>query len=223
MLGVYFSGTGNSKYCLKVFLENIDESAAMYSIEDGNVLQQLQQHQEIIVSYPVQYSSIPKILKDFIMNNHEVWNNKRVYIIATMGLFSGDGSGVLARLLKCYGSHIQGGLHIKMPDSIADEKALKRTVEENRQLVFEAHKKIEVAAISYKKGKPTQEGLGFIAQCLGLFGQRLYFGHKTKSYSNKLRIDQNKCIQCKKCSILCPTNNIAVKKGIVTSSKQLHC
>ena len=52
-------------------------------------------------------------------------------MIATMGLFSGDGAGVLARLLKKYGAKITGGLHLKMPDSIADEKVLKRPLEKN--------------------------------------------------------------------------------------------
>jgi hypothetical protein len=36
-----------------------------------------------------------------------------------MGLFGGDVSGILGRLLQQYGAKIIGGLHLKMPDSIA--------------------------------------------------------------------------------------------------------
>ena len=58
-----------------------------------------------------------------------------------MGLFSGDGSGNLARLLKKYDAVITGGLHLKMPDCISDVKALKRKYEKNIDLVRNADKK----------------------------------------------------------------------------------
>lgn len=48
--------------------------------------------------------------------------SKKVFLIATMGLFSGDGAGILGRLLQQYGAEIIGGLHLRMPDSIGDEK-----------------------------------------------------------------------------------------------------
>ena len=70
-----------------------------------------------------------------------LWQGKKVFVMATMGLFSGDGAGILARLLHKYGAEIIGGLHLKMPDSIADEKALKRSLEKNRELVEQAQKK----------------------------------------------------------------------------------
>ena len=79
---------------------------------------------------------------DFIHNNSSVWQGKRVFIIATMALFSGDGAGVLGRLLKQYGAKITGGLHLQMPDSIADEKVLKRSLEMNTQLVEKANRKV---------------------------------------------------------------------------------
>lgn len=41
-----------------------------------------------------------------------------------MGLFSGDGAGILGRLLQQYGAEIIGGLHLRMPDSIGDEKSV---------------------------------------------------------------------------------------------------
>ena len=59
-----------------------------------------------------------------------------------MGAFSGDGAGCTARLLKKYGASILGGLHIKMPDSVCDSKLLKKTLEENREIVKQADKKI---------------------------------------------------------------------------------
>lgn len=75
-----------------------------------------------------------------------------------MALFCGDGAGVLARLLKKYGAVITGGLHVRMPDSICDEKALKRSFETERAFVKTAEDKIKKAAADYKMGHPQRQG-----------------------------------------------------------------
>ena len=208
MLGIYFSGTGNSRYALELFLRKCDESAKSFSIEDENTVSYIKENEEIIFSYPVQYSNIPKILKDFVDRNQYLWQNKKVFVIATMGLFSGDGAGILARRLHKYGAKITGGLHLKMPDSIADEKALKRPMEKNKELVKLAEKKICNTAQNMKDGKPPQEGIGILYHFAGLFGQRLYFYKKTKHYTDKLKIDTGKCVGCGKCVGLCPMKNL---------------
>lgn len=206
MVGVYFSGTGNSRYAIEVFMQTFD--AEVFSIEDDNILEEVKMHEVIVFSYPVQYSTVPKILGDFIIENKTLWCNKKVFIIATMGLFSGDGAGVLGRLLKKYGAEVVGGLHVKMPDSIADEKVLKRSEDSNIQLVRNAEKKIQKAAMDMKAGKPPKEGIGLLYQMAGLFGQRLYFGYKTRNYRKRIKIDTQKCVGCRKCEKLCPMKNL---------------
>lgn len=217
MLGIYFSGTGNSRHALEVFMQEYDKNSEIFSIEDKAVIENVKQHELLIFSYPVQYSNIPKILRDFIVENQELWKGKKVFVIATMGLFSGDGAGILARLLKRYGAEPIGGLHLKMPDSIGDEKALKRSLEENRKLIEEAEKKIQQAACDMKNGKTAQEGMSFFYHLAGLFGQRLYFYNKTKRYTGKLKIDASKCIGCGKCEKICPMNNIKMDNKVAIS------
>ena len=156
MLGIYFSGTGNSRYALETFLRHYNSSAKTVAIEDKSAAKLIGQHQELVFSYPVQYSNIPKMLKDFIEQNSRLWNGKRIFVIATMALFSGDGAGILARHLQRYGAHITGGLHLKMPDSISDVKALKRPLAQNKRTVKKAEKKIACAANRMKHGKPPQ-------------------------------------------------------------------
>ena len=156
MIGIYFSGTGNSKYALEIFLRGYNDSV-MFSIEDENLIEQISYHDEIVFSYPVQYSTVPKIMSDFVHSNSGLWKEKNVFIIATMALFSGDGAGVLGRLLEQYGAQITGGLHLQMPDSIADEKVLKRSLQKNNQLVKNANSKIAEAIAHIKNGKYPQE------------------------------------------------------------------
>lgn len=210
MLGIYFSGTGNSKYCTELFLRKCGFNAPAVSIEDPNLLCELKGHRELVIGFPVQYSNLPKILRDFVADNGGLWRDKRIFIIATMGLFSGDGAGTLARLLRKYGAVITGGLHLKMPDSICDEPMLKRPLHKNQRLVKQAELKIERAAKDFIGGRPPQEGLGALSFLAGLFGQRLYFYRKTRSYSGKLKINAEKCIGCGKCVQLCPMKNISL-------------
>ena len=217
MIGVYFSGTGNTKHCVEKFMREYDPAGETISIEAENAVQEICRHSEIIIGYPVQFSNIPKILQDFIADNSYIWKGKKVFIIATMGLFSGDGAGILARLLTKHGAIIIGGLHLKMPDSIGDEKALKRTLVQNQELVRKAEQKIEASAQKLKDGHPSQDGMGCLNHLAGLFGQRLYFCSKTKAYSDKLKIDKNRCIRCGKCVSLCPMKNISLENGNTVS------
>lgn len=224
MIGIYFSGTGNTRYCVEKFIQAYDSAGETFSIESADAVQEICMHNEIVLGYPVQFSNIPKILQDFIADHSYIWKGKKIFIIATMGLFSGDGAGILARLLTRYGAVVTGGLHLKMPDSIGDEKALKRTFTQNQELVHRAERKIEKAAQELKANRPSRDGIGFFNHLAGLFGQRLYFRHKTREYSDKLKIHRSKCIRCGKCISVCPMKNISLKEGqIMPGDKCTMC
>ena len=218
MIGIYFSGTGNTRYCIEKFLEECGDDIKSYSIEDEKAALEIKKHETIVIAYPVYYSNIPKILSDFIRNNSNIWQDKEVFIIATMGLFSGDGAGILARLLKGFGAKILGGLHLKMPDCISDVKLLKRTLDENREIVKKAEDKIKITAENFKKKEFSQEGIGVFYHIAGLFGQRLYCYNATKNYSDKLKIDREKCIGCGICAKLCPMINIEIIENKAVAS-----
>lgn len=180
MVGIYFSGTGNSRYCAQKFVYELDADARCIGIENQSAVQAIVQADFIVLAYPIYFSNVPKIMRDFLENNSSVFSGIKIFLIATMGLFSGDGTGCAARLLKKYGAEIIGGLHLKMPDCIGDEKLLKKTQEENKVIVKKAEEKIAKAAKALKSGKAPNEGLSFLYHMAGLFGQRLWFHNKTK-------------------------------------------
>ncbi len=211
MIGIYFSGTGNSKYAAELFCKELDKESGTYSIENEEAITAIKDADLVVIAYPVQFSTVPKIMRDYVTDHSELWKNKKVFVIATMGLFSGDGAGMLGRLLQSYGAKVIGGLHLKMPDSIADEKALKRPIEKNKELVKQAQQKIKESVKRLKAGDPTQEGIGVLYRMAGFFGQRAYFGHNTRRYSSKLKIDTDKCVGCGSCEKLCPMKNITIK------------
>lgn len=214
---IYLSGTGNTEYCIKKFTCLLDNSAPIVAIEDRNAVGVIKDFECIVLGYPVQFSNAPMMVRDFIRQNHTVWREKRVFCIATMGAFSGDGAGCSARLLKKYGATVLGGLHLKMPDSVCDSKLLKKSREQNIEIIHQAENKIERAVNQIKCGKFPQEGLNVFSHIAGLFGQRLWFYKKTKEYSDKLKISYALCVGCGTCATLCPMTNLTIKDGKAVS------
>ncbi len=211
---IYLSGTGNTKFCVSKFVKLLDENAPIVAIEEEAALSALKNYGYIVLGYPVQYSSVPKMVRDFITRNAALWKGKKVFCLATMGAFSGDGAGCSARLLKKCGAFVLGGLHLKMPDSVCDSKLLKKSEEEKIQIIRRAEEKIEQAARNIKGGKYPHDGLGFFPHLIGFFGQRLWFYGKTRSYSDKLKIDKARCVGCGVCAGLCPMKNLTVENQI---------
>ena len=223
MNAIYLSGSGNTKHIVTLLLNEIGNAGICAPIESDDVKKALE-GDEIIIAYPTMFSNIPYLVRDFINSNEAVWKGKKIFLITTMGLFAGDGTGCAARLLKKYGAEITGGLQIVMPDSIGDCKALKKSKEQNKAVIDKADKRVAEAAKQIREGNYPKEGLSFAAHLAGLFGQRLWFYNKTTGYTNKVKIDPSKCIGCGICAKNCPTKNIRIENGkAVASSKCTMC
>lgn len=224
MIGVYFSGTGNTKYCLEKFMLAYQGEPACYSIEDKAVYQKIRECDGIVFAYPCYYSNLSKIVSDFIIENPLLFRGKKIFIITTFALFSGDGTGCGARLFKKYGADVIGGLHLKMPDSISDEKVLKRSLATNKEIIRKAEHKIEAAAKRLLDGNPPQTGLGAGARILGLLVQRLWLYNQTKVYKDLLKVDETACIGCGLCAAVCPMENIRlIDRKVTTEGKCIVC
>ena len=221
MTGLYFSATGNTQHCVEKFIHCFDAKNQAFSIETPELDNLLADETVIVFGHPTCFSNAPKIVKDFILSRAELFSGKKIFIIATMGLFSGDGAGCSARVLRKCGAVVIGGLHLRMPDSIADVKLLKKSLEENRAFVKRADEKIDFAAQKLNEGKPLQDGLSIFHHLAGLFGQRLWYYGKSLSYKDKPDIDAKKCIRCGLCIKNCPMKNL--EKGNENIIHQKRC
>jgi ferredoxin/flavodoxin len=211
VLGVYMSGTGNTKYCVERLIKDLDPDAVLTAVESDQTPEMIRRADLVILGYPTQFSNAPLMVRDFIRQHPALWNRKHMICLTTMGAFSGDGTGCAARVLKKYGAAVDGGLQVRMPDSVCDKKALKKSREENHEIVVKAGRKIDQAAEQIRKRKYPREGLGFFSHLLGLFGQRLWFYGRTSHYAENLTIDPEKCIRCGTCARVCPMGNIQMQ------------
>ncbi len=223
MNAVYLSGSGNTKHIVTLLLNELGNTGISAPVESADAERALE-GEEIIIAYPTMFSNIPYLIRDFINSHKDAWKGKKIFLITTMGLFAGDGTGCAARLLQKYGAEITGGLQIVMPDSIGDCKALKKSKEQNKAVIEKADKRVTEAAKRIREGNYPKEGLSFAAHLAGLFGQRLWFYNKTTGYTDKVKIDPAKCIGCGICAKNCPTQNIKIEDGkAVASSKCTMC
>ncbi len=81
MIGIYFSGTGNTKYCLEKFVALYDRNIEITPLEDEGTIEKVAYHKDIIFAYPIYYSNLPKIVRDFICENSDVWKGKRILLL----------------------------------------------------------------------------------------------------------------------------------------------
>ena len=209
---IYFSGNGNTKHCMEL-LSSALESGKIESIESENAIQMIKESGEFILAYPVHFSNIPFIVKEFIQKNSPLFAGKNIFLIATMGAFSGDGTGCGARLLKKCGANILGGLHLRMPDTVADVKLLKKSSEENKEIIKITEEKIPAVSKLIQSKKYPHEGLHFYNQLAGLFGQRLWFMQAAKKHRHDFKVAAEKCSGCGLCQKQCPTRSIQIENG----------
>lgn len=66
MIGIYFSGTGNTKFCVERFLQYYGDTIDVFPVEEERAITALCDATEILNGYPVYYSNLPKIVRDFI-------------------------------------------------------------------------------------------------------------------------------------------------------------
>ena len=85
MVGIYLSGTGNTKHCIEKLLHLLDKTAQAVPIESLNAIEILPQHDFIVLAYPVQFSNAPIMVRDFIKRYSLLWKGKRYCVLPQWG------------------------------------------------------------------------------------------------------------------------------------------
>lgn len=80
MIGIYLSGTGNTRHCVEKLTGLLDSSAESMPLESRGTVEAIRNNDTIILGYPTQFSNAPYMVRDFIHRNAGLWKGKSCYV-----------------------------------------------------------------------------------------------------------------------------------------------
>jgi len=73
MVGIYLSGTGNTKHCIQKFIVGLASDSKCIPIEDKESIDTVRKSDTIVIAYPTQFSNVPFMVRDFTIKNKDIW------------------------------------------------------------------------------------------------------------------------------------------------------
>ena len=209
----YFSGTGNSRFIAERFAEIMRRLCGReweaHSIEEEIFVPRLMEACPVIgFCYPIYGSSVPRIMRDFVLRHKEHLAGKKLVIFCTQLIFSGDGARALTDLFRGVPCEVILAEHFSMPNNVCNLAILKiRNGNEIKVKLHRAQRRLERACRALCGGEIKRRGFNPLSHLLGLI-QRPGFLQMEKAAADKVFIDDDACTLCGLCMKECPTENL---------------
>lgn len=224
MLTLFFSATGNTEYIARLFSKQM--KAECLSIEaDMDFASAIKKQETIAFCYPIYASRVPRIMREFVAKHLNEISGKKIIILVTQVLFSGDGARVFADMFQFQENtiHVIYAEHIKMPNNVGNipflrqssEKAIQRTLNKAEAHVMKISEDI-------KNGIERKRGFSWFSQVLGCIQGKIWQGDSSKiaprtfsaesKSKNGVKIHKA-CTACCLCVSICPMKNLASENG----------
>ncbi|MCL2637971.1 MAG: EFR1 family ferrodoxin [Oscillospiraceae bacterium] len=209
MLIFYFSGTGNSKYIAQLFAQNMN--CACCSIEQHAQFDMLIKSAETIAfCYPVYFSRVPRIMREFVQKYMSSFENKKLIIFCTQHMFSGDGARAFYALFPKNYLRVIYAEHFFMPSNVTpvttDDKKIKSYIKK-------AAPKMQKVCDNIKSGRSYKRGFNIASRALGLIQAPLLAPAERKACRD-IKITHD-CTLCGICVSSCPMQNLKIESGAV--------
>lgn len=218
---VYFTGTGNSRYCAEFLADRLGDvcTDAFSFIREGIAAELISDKPWVFVS-PTYAWQIPRIFAEFLRSGQFV-GCRDAYFIMTCGAEAGNPEPANRALARSKGLVYRGTAAIVMPENyIAMFSAPKP--EEADGIVRAARPALELAARSIRAG---QDFAPLPVKAMdklksGPINKAFYrFQVKAKAFTVS-----DACVSCGRCEAHCPLGNILLQDGKpVWGDRCTHC
>jgi len=229
ILALYFSGTGNTKFVVETMRQEFEKyeiemtclSIEAFKDED---IPKIALADYILVAYPVHGSMSPLNMWQFIKNLAPHLEDKKAIVIATQLMFSGDGGGYMARILRKHRAEVVSIEHFNMPSNLADVKWFKlKNGVDAKAVVDVTRKRIEGYCSDFAKSLFVKRGDTLSALLIGALN-RVPFSKWERKLARNVKINLSTCTRCEKCVANCPVENLRLEDGrIMQSCKCIIC
>ena len=218
---VYFSGTGNSRYCAQMLADLLqDECKDVFTYLRNGTWATLTSEKPWVFVAPTYSWQLPRVFADFIRSS-SFSGNQNAYILMTCGGDIGNAAFKNKALLEEKGLCGHGTFPVVMPDNYLVMFPTPPR-EEVEKAVSAARPSIKKAAVFIQKGEdfPPQGGGPLNWLKSGPVNTLFYkFQVKAKPFTAS-----NACISCGKCQQVCPLGNIHLQEGKpVWGTRCTHC
>ncbi len=205
MVVIYFSGTGNSRFVAERLAEKM--GAACHSIEEELDFSDLLAGVETVaVCYPIYGGCVPRLMREFAARHRDVLSGKRLVILCTQMMFSGDGAKAFARLLPGCEERVIYAEHISMPNNMCNVPILPVREAERRRKIRQAETRLDVICEHLRAGKVKRRGWGRFSALLGK-SQSAHFPETEEKNRGSFTADGD-CTGCGLCVAACPMGNL---------------
>lgn len=218
---IYFSATGNSKYCADILAEKLcDETVNANELIKSGVIFKGESEKPYVFVAPTYAWKMPRVFSDFISKCEFAGNRKAYFVLTCGGGIFGAGDSA-KKLAEHKGMKFMGISEVVMP--------------ENYIAMFDVPEKEECDSLIKKAEETCFEVSEFIAKGESLPERKISFFNKFMSevvngvfypafVTNKKFTVKGNCVSCGKCEKLCPLNSITLKDGKpVWSGDCTHC
>lgn len=207
---VYFSGTGNSRYCARRLAEYLeDEAVDSFSLLRSRKPAALNSEKSWVFVSPTYAWRLPRIFEQFIRTGR-FSGSRDVWFVMTCGGDIGAAAAYIQTLCREKGFVFHGVLQVVMP--------------ENYVAMFNVPQEAEARRIVSAALPVLEEGAGYIRAGKDFPSRQAGMADKLKSGpvnplfyrllvgDRKFRVT-DACVACGKCAELCPLGNIQLKSG----------
>ncbi|MCL2376593.1 MAG: EFR1 family ferrodoxin [Defluviitaleaceae bacterium] len=223
-LTVYFSGTGNTAHVARLFADKMQGKCL--SIEDeADFAAEIAAHDTIAFCYPIYGSRVPLIMREFAAAHADTLQGKKLIILVTQLIFSGDGARVFTDLFPKDHFDVIYAEHFKMPNNVCNFALLRKTSEKSTfRCMKMAESKTERICKDINNGIIKRRGFSPVAKLLGKAQGIPWQGDSANPAAIKgtmeakakssVKIDDD-CTVCGLCATVCPMKNLEIADGKV--------